>query len=563
MKEGIRSLTRYKFLIFYVFMILSVFLIVKIPGFYTDQKNFLEKTGDIIKIEDSWTDENGNFIDLYDFNKQDKDEFFIYHIIPENLPEGTSLCFGTRNIYIDVYIDDKLVHTIPKEKGVMYNKSPGTMWHFINVSEADYGKTVKMYIQNVYDKNSSSINDVCFADSSVFILEYIFSKLWAILLCVLLFTMGAFFIFFDLYAYYKVRKKHDILFLGAFSMLLSLWSFLETGVTELFIADTRSLQNLKIYLLMLVPIPILYYMKHFFNMKNVKAMKGIRNVSVITFFVCTFLKIFNIADFVESIFLVHMSLIFTALFLAYKTIEKWVKNIREHKHDSILFYMGFIIICISCIIDLIRFYIGNGVTDAAAFIRIGLLLAVACYGTIGLSNISEKIKQGLESEVISKLAYQDGLTGVGNRTAYQKKLYEYGKNKNICVGLVMFDVNNLKKINDKFGHSVGDELIIKSANIIKDSFKDIGSCYRIGGDEFVVFISGKKIDEDYQKGIENMNTIISDENQKTQYEISIAYGMAVYNSKIDKDISDVLNKADEEMYICKEKIKKTARLKIS
>lgn len=545
-----------KYLIVYIAIMIVMMAIVIIPGTSASHKTYMDKVGEVLKADHGWTDENGKEVQLYNFNLNEDETFFIYHQIPQELPYGTSLCFGSRNIYTDVYINDVLVEKIPEVTHTLYNKSPGTVWHFIKVPQEDYGGTIKIQIKNVYDKNCSSINDICFTEPANFVLRYIMNNMFHIVLCAIMFVMGFVFILFDLYAYFKIRKNPDVFFLGAFSVLVSLWSFFETGVVEIFARDTRALQNLKIYILTLVPVPILYYIKHYFGMKNLKLLNLIRDFTPVVFITCTVLKVTGIADSLESIFLVHINLGITALFIINQAIRRWVKNIKNHRHDSILFYLGFITICVACAIDLVRFYIGSGETDAALFIRIGLFAAILCYGVLGLGSVVEKVKNGLEAEVISKLAYHDGLTGVANRTAYQEKVDEYEKSKHVNVGVAMFDVNNLKTINDKYGHNSGDELIIKSASIIQKSFEDAGVCYRIGGDEFVVFISSKNIEESYKICIENMKTNISHANKNTPYDISIAYGMAVYDGKKSSKISDVLKVADERMYICKAKIKK-------
>lgn len=86
------------------------------------------------------------------------------------------------------------------------------------------------------------------------------------------------------------------------------------------------------------------------------------------------------------------------------------------------------------------------------------------------------VKLGARSEMISQLAYKDGLTGVGNRTLFKERLAELEENKNYVneILFVMFDVNDLKYINDKMGHTVGDELIMKGATIINESFCNFG-----------------------------------------------------------------------------------------
>lgn len=88
-------------------------------------------------------------------------------------------------------------------------------------------------------------------------------------------------------------------------------------------------------------------------------------------------------------------------------------------------------------------------------------------------------------ENMEKLSYYDTLTGALNRNAYirdlEKTLHTIKR-----LGVVFVDVNGLKSVNDHFGHTAGDELIVSTFNEIKDVFHDALK-YRTGGDEFVIF----------------------------------------------------------------------------
>jgi diguanylate cyclase (GGDEF)-like protein len=96
-----------------------------------------------------------------------------------------------------------------------------------------------------------------------------------------------------------------------------------------------------------------------------------------------------------------------------------------------------------------------------------------------------------------QLAYKDALTGVKSKLAYAEKIEqidrEIAKGIRQELALVVLDVNNLKRINDTLGHEVGDEYIKAACRLICDSFKK-SPVYRVGGDEFVVFLE----QEDYE-----------------------------------------------------------------
>lgn len=163
---------------------------------------------------------------------------------------------------------------------------------------------------------------------------------------------------------------------------------------------------------------------------------------------------------------------------------------------------------------------------------------------------------------LADLMEQDVLTHVKNRTAYDKYLNSFkekldtGEVKEFAVAY--FDINNLKVINDKYGHEAGDAYIRNSCKLICDTFKH-SPVFRIGGDEFLSFI----INEDYENRdalLEGMKKDMAKrEKNPTKYppasRVSIATGIAVYDSKTDKDIMSVVNHADVLMYEEKFKMK--------
>lgn len=169
--------------------------------------------------------------------------------------------------------------------------------------------------------------------------------------------------------------------------------------------------------------------------------------------------------------------------------------------------------------------------------------------------------QHLQSYVlyINKLAYLDSLTGFHNKTAYLKKIKQINEEIEkgvIAFSIIVFDINDLKLINDTYGHVDGDHFITEASQIIKQSFPD-GACYRIGGDEFTVLLENEQLKflaMNLESFYENIRT--SNDCSDYEYKISIAYGVANYEPSIDLNYNDVFNRADLQMYQLKEKMKK-------
>lgn len=183
-------------------------------------------------------------------------------------------------------------------------------------------------------------------------------------------------------------------------------------------------------------------------------------------------------------------------------------------------------------------------------------------GTLAHS-LSETARQlKIRINYINNLAFSDKLTGVKNSTAYLQEV-AFLKNdmlqKHADFTIFVIDANGLKYINDNYGHELGNELIIKVTQMISEVFGE-ENLYRIGGDEFAVLLSGltEEACAAYCKAFEEMV-----DNQKGKIWASASIGYAIYNKKVDTTYESVFNRADEDMYENKVRMKaqgKTSRL---
>lgn len=162
-------------------------------------------------------------------------------------------------------------------------------------------------------------------------------------------------------------------------------------------------------------------------------------------------------------------------------------------------------------------------------------------------------------DYINALAYRDSMTGVKNKTAYQEA--ERIMDEKIRIGypefaVAVMDINNLKTINDTYGHDFGDILIIEACRLICRIFKR-SPVYRIGGDEFVVILEHADFDN-HQKLLERFKAEIDEHNNNCRpvdIRLSIACGIAFYSNETDISFANVFKRADDAMYQNKAYIK--------
>ncbi|WP_022760792.1 sensor domain-containing diguanylate cyclase [Butyrivibrio sp. AD3002] len=176
-----------------------------------------------------------------------------------------------------------------------------------------------------------------------------------------------------------------------------------------------------------------------------------------------------------------------------------------------------------------------------------------------LVHAMEKMVHHLKHHIddLNSLAYHDSLTGVKNKTAYDdaaSKLDSQGGEKEY--GIVVFDANNLKKINDTYGHERGNIYLQNACRLTCRIFKG-SPVFRIGGDEFVVILQGDDYDNCY-KLLRDFDVEAERHNLETVNEwekINIAKGMVKYDPETDANVESVFKRADARMYVAKQKMK--------
>lgn len=156
--------------------------------------------------------------------------------------------------------------------------------------------------------------------------------------------------------------------------------------------------------------------------------------------------------------------------------------------------------------------------------------------------------------IYKKLACTDLMTTMMNRSAFDLAMEDVASNlkSENKISIIIYDLNNLKMINDIMGHAMGDAFIKKASGILLDVYGETGTCFRIGGDEFAVLTVGKTrraVLEMVRKAKdESRNKLMIDSKEFTGITVGMACGFAMFDGLKDKGIYETFNRADDNMY---------------
>lgn len=171
-------------------------------------------------------------------------------------------------------------------------------------------------------------------------------------------------------------------------------------------------------------------------------------------------------------------------------------------------------------------------------------------GQPAILSISRDISKRRQlEERVKYVSEHDELTGLFNRTFFEKRLSHYRANRLLYNGIVICDIDNLKIVNDTLGHQFGDKVIVAAATAVKASVGSNDIVSRVGGDEFVILVSesSEHSVQDIYKRIQE--AFLAHNANNPHLPIAVSTG---YASDKATSIDDLLRQADDNMY--KEKL---------
>lgn len=163
--------------------------------------------------------------------------------------------------------------------------------------------------------------------------------------------------------------------------------------------------------------------------------------------------------------------------------------------------------------------------------------------------VARKKKETKKVKITDRHKYTDMLTSLKNRNYLNAKMPEWGESQVYPQSIVMIDLNNVKYINDNYGHEEGDQLIVEAAGILVNTQLENSEIIRTDGNEFLIYLVGYS-----ERQIETYTKKLSKELKRLPHEFGAGVGYSMITDKI-KTLDDAINEATLEMIANKEDFK--------
>lgn len=483
----------------------------------------------------------------------------IRNKIPFIEDDSMNLCFCIRTSQqaLSIKINGKIIYEYGTDSRLFSGKSPGSIWNIVRIPNDTAGEIIEITYTSPYKNTSGLFNSIFYGSKAAIIFklwqEYGFKFVSSILLII----MGIFLIILYVECHKVIKASVNILHLGIFVIFISLWFLGESRMLQFISGNQSFVSQIAFWMIQLFPIPLVMFIEETYVSHYKLFLKLSTYLLIVNFFVLSILHVTGICDFYESLAVTQIS-IFISVVLC--TVALIMEIIKYKSKRVLVFLMIFSVVVICAIIELVEYALNNR-HNTSKVLFIGLLIFTVFLMMSLVRKIKSMLEESKKIQYYERLAYEDLLVKGKNRTAYYKDVeakFENVKYINNFI-LILFDLNDLKKINDKYGHQCGDEALKKCFLCIKSTFGKLGECYRIGGDEFACLCFETNI-ESIKEEEKNFLNKIEEVNKETLYDFDIAYGYGLFDPEIDNCFDDFSNRIDKYMYKTKNKSKEQNRI---
>lgn len=512
--------------IFMAAALVKAFLIPEIPKLEGEQRG-------IIAVSDHWSS----------FHREEGEAVFqeYRYTVPALSQEDLVLAVEGYYASVQIFLEGELLYDY---QNAYFERGASVQW--IELPAQVSGQELSFsFLQ------SSALNgepEVYLGNSGSMRYWYLSRNLFALIFSSMFIVLGG---AMGISSFFMRRRIHHLadrvmLYLGMFILLAGVWGLTDSQLLQ-FITGRASVVTLVSFLsFMAMPYFLMAYIRCLMTCQkryfNLLCWLHLANAGLFAFCYLT-----RVLSFFPILLVSHLLIVLSAAALVFVGVQE-IRKFHNPQMKKIL--AGLLLLLLFGGISLVFFY-AEPDSVYAAFYFVGLFLFVLCLVSSAIDRLLYYVNKSAYTDVYANLAFTDSMTPMGNRLAFERR--QRTTKPGTCRACIVFDINNLKAVNDSLGHLAGDELIQNAAADILAGFEQAGSCYRIGGDEFVVIMENASLEEVEQR-LAGLYEQIRQKNQQREIPLELACGYAV-QTEPETTLEQLFQEADARMYRQKRQMK--------
>ena len=465
--------------------------------------------------------------------------------IPDDVHHLNSLMIRTSQKSVEVRVDGERVYLYNGNLDARRLKILGYLNHFVWLGDQAKGKYLEIITVANDPRTSETFYDVYIGSrvsQIVALLRYDgFSFLFGLL--ILLTAAMVSLLTFTLFRKLEIRKS--ALAFAGIEFCAGLWIISGSMSTQLIIHNQLVLLVFGLVAMFLLPYFLTSFVINMYHVPQSKLLGRIVLVFPFGFVVISSLQLMGILTYYDILTPAAIILLSYLVLLIFFSIRAYLRGNSAVKQ---------FLIAISCLVASV---VGELVLLLLPFMTLlnalVLNLGIVTFGTVLLRQVLVLVMKFVErkgkEEYLLSLAHSDGLTGLANRRAFDERMDGIRSRNRLMhpIGLMVFDVNDLKMLNDKEGHAAGDALLREVARQLSRWFSGTGDVYRIGGDEFAMICDPCNTASYESIRKEIASDMLVRATDPTRF--SLAFGEALFTPNGElTSIDDVFAEADARMY---------------
>ena len=348
-----------------------------------------------------------------------------------------------------------------------------------------------------------------------------------------------------LYLFYFKMSDRRFVDVAFFLLFCGIWCATDSSIVQLHSSLAPAVRVVNFYAFMVLSVPMLHFIRNTGEMKRYRSI----DVLILLFYANAaaqgLLNYFGVFAFVDMLFVTHILLFAGVTTLGILLMRE---NHRKRSGEIRAILYAFVTVGASGLLAMLLYWLFE-IPFYEVIFEVGILIFVGMlFGSI-VTSMTRNIRFRIETLAYQRLALEDGLTGLPNRRAFDEFMREFQTkaDTHADAALIFINLHQLRRTNNAFGYTAGNEMVIALAKCIEAAFGAIGKCFRLDGDEFCIVLQEPAFTEEELH--ERIRQEIDRHNNRNRYKITISWGFSYLRDQDGqlKSFSDWKYQTDQNM----------------